>query len=1100
MIRPRCFAPLLVLLVLAVPLTAQLPVITNFGSPDAVPLPFGAQPTLVWDVADAERVEIGPGVGAVGPSGSVTVAAAGWVAVVGAGEAWRFSDTGDDLGPSDQLAAPTAWFHPAFDDSQWLTGATPLGYLNDTSSATTPTDQSRDLRYGPLPSEDPVHPNKWNDPANKFATYYFRKTFDVAASRLAEIRSLLVSLRRDDGAIAYLNGVEIIRHNLPAGTVRHDTLASAPAVGGNEFNTLFRTEVPAALLAMGKNVLAVEVHQAARNSSDIIMDARVDVLIAPGVQTILPRGSVWKYLDDGSDLGVGWRAPVFNDSAWSEGPGVLGYNNNTNNASGTAAGANTLASFGTDPANKPITIWFRKEFLVQDAASMIDFGLAANYDDGMVVYLNGVEIARAHMPAGPVQATTLALNHEGDYALPFLQPGTSIVLADAGTIAAALVEGPNMLAVQLHQAAANSSDASFNLAMVATDSQTLATRVLVPPFARWAYLDTGEDLGTHGDGGLNPNPWVTLAYDDSAWKRGHAEIGYGDPNDGRAPRTSLDHGPDLQSKTITAYFRRSVTIPNPSSFASYTLEVYRDDAAAVYINGSEVYRDPNLPADAAFDIRATSTVNATVSVVLPATVFQAGDNVVAVEVHQESPTSSDLFFDLALHGNTGGLASTFTLTGTNAAGTVTQHLTIPFAARPGSPVQLMTSLSGGVSGEPGWNHPAIWHDQRPPGMDRAYAVTGSFARVLATGEGPRHSVFAGGALTLGPRAILVHNGGDGVTATCPMLVLAGGEIQSSHNGAAGSLQWRRLAGTIQVASASSLNPSGPNRLLEIAAHLSGRGTLSVAGNVGADPNLPSGVVVSGNNTGFTGDWDVTTINFLPASATALGGTAAEPNTLRMRSGSVMVPQTAVTAPHTTAILNNTGGNNPARLALTHSLQFKSVVLLNTAMPNGTYSFASLSPSDQAFFLDGPGQLIIGENAPDDQDGDGLPDAWELTHFASLEFAAADDPDGDGYHNEAEFKLGTDPADGASQYRFTGPSVVEVAGAPAVRLVFPAQPAWVLQPQWTISLTHGQWLNLGPPLTGAASYVVDDTGAVTGGVPPFTSTSPRRFYRARLFVP
>ena len=39
------------------------------------------------------------------------------------------------------------------------------------------------------------------------------------------------------------------------------------------------------------------------------------------VNTLLvPRGAKWKYLDNGSDQGTAWRAPAFNDSAWSSGP------------------------------------------------------------------------------------------------------------------------------------------------------------------------------------------------------------------------------------------------------------------------------------------------------------------------------------------------------------------------------------------------------------------------------------------------------------------------------------------------------------------------------------------------------------------------------------------------------------------------------------------------------------------------------------------------------------------------------------------------------------------------------------------------------------
>lgn len=46
----------------------------------------------------------------------------------------------------------------------------------------------------------------------------------------------------------------------------------------------------------------------------------------------------------------------------------------------------------------------------------------------------------------------------------------------------------------------------------------------------------------------------------------------------------------------------------------------------------------------------------------------------------------------------------------------------------------------------------------------------------------------------------------------------------------------------------------------------------------------------------------------------------------------------------------------------------------------------------------------------DSDSDGLPDAWEMEHFGTLNYTAEDDPDGDGYTNMQEYSAGTDPED------------------------------------------------------------------------------------------
>src|SRR5262245_33908195 len=71
-------------------------------------------------------------------------------------------------------------------------------------------------------------------------------------------------------------------------------------------------------------------------------------------------GSIWKYLDNGSDQGTAWRAPGFNDGTWASGPAQLGYGD------GDEA---TIVSFGPDMANKYITTYFRRTFNVSNVSS-----------------------------------------------------------------------------------------------------------------------------------------------------------------------------------------------------------------------------------------------------------------------------------------------------------------------------------------------------------------------------------------------------------------------------------------------------------------------------------------------------------------------------------------------------------------------------------------------------------------------------------------------------------------------------------------------------------------------------------------------------------
>jgi hypothetical protein len=167
----------------------------------------------------------------------------GWIGVK-AGSVWRYSNDGTDLG--------TRWRETGFDDAAWASGAAPLGYGDGDETTVTRTGE-------------PPHP----------VTAYFRHSFVVPAD-LNPTR-LRVRLMRDDGAVVYLNGREILRSNMPRGDVEFGTLASDSTDDENEFRTFL---VEASGLVAGDNVLAVEVHQAAASSSDLGFDLELATLAA----------------------------------------------------------------------------------------------------------------------------------------------------------------------------------------------------------------------------------------------------------------------------------------------------------------------------------------------------------------------------------------------------------------------------------------------------------------------------------------------------------------------------------------------------------------------------------------------------------------------------------------------------------------------------------------------------------------------------------------------------------------------------------------------------------------------------------------------------
>jgi alkaline phosphatase len=157
----------------------------------------------------------------------------------------------------------------------------------------------------------------------------------------------------------------------------------------------------------------------------------------------------------------------------------------------------------------------------------------------------------------------------------------------------------------------------------------------------WRYNDSGADLGT---------AWRAAGYDESSWKSGPTQAGYGDGDE----RTVLTWGSNPNAKPITSYARRTfdagATIGDVKNLA---LRLLIDDAAVVYLNGTEIQRF-NLPTGT-----ITSTTRATTYIVgdgeslwrtytLPVGALRAGVNQLAVEIHQDAPSSSDTSFDLEL--------------------------------------------------------------------------------------------------------------------------------------------------------------------------------------------------------------------------------------------------------------------------------------------------------------------------------------------------------------------------------------------------------------------------------------------------------------------
>ena len=200
--------------------------------------------------------------------------------------------------------------------------------------------------------------------------------------------------------------------------------------------------------------------------------------------SLVQAGSVWKYLDNGTDQGTAWKETNFTDSAWASGPAQLGYGD------GDEA---TVVSYGPNSASKNITTYFRRSFQVTNLVTFTNLAVRLLRDDGAVVYLNGVEVFRSNLPDGAIGYQTLAVNAvSGTDESTFFTAPIPLGLLRAGT---------NVVAVEIHQADVTSSDSSFDLELLGNTGLFNSFNNLPAP---WINLDIGGP-GVRGAASVQTN-------------------------------------------------------------------------------------------------------------------------------------------------------------------------------------------------------------------------------------------------------------------------------------------------------------------------------------------------------------------------------------------------------------------------------------------------------------------------------------------------------------------------------------------------------------------------------------------------------------------
>ncbi len=265
-------------------------------------------------------------------------------------------------------------------------------------------------------------PSSWENAAQDAIENLFPTQTQTLASRL-----------RSRGLFPALDAPVLGQHG---GVIENGTLVDIQTSGGTIYYTLDGTDprLP---------------------GGAILSDAMI--LGGGGSSNVIGPNGEWDYLDIGQAPTEGWTGLDYDSAGWKTGNAPLGYGD---------SGMATTLDFGPQSNNKYSAYYFRREFEMDDPSALDRVTLNVVRDDGVAVYLNGVEIARDNLPAGNLNYDTQALSAAGG--------GDETLVREFDLPGELLRPGKNLLAAEVHQVSGSSSDLRFDAWLRSSVSMEIA--------------------------------------------------------------------------------------------------------------------------------------------------------------------------------------------------------------------------------------------------------------------------------------------------------------------------------------------------------------------------------------------------------------------------------------------------------------------------------------------------------------------------------------------------------------------------------------------------------------------------------------------------
>ena len=582
---------------------------------------------------------------------------------------WRFQQTTNFDG--------VAWQAPGFDDSGWPAGPGLL-YV-ETNPAVEP--RLTPLILGRM-------------------TYYFRTHFSYFGSRQG--LTLTFSNRIDDGAVFYLNGAEIQRVRLPLAPtmITYATTAGLPpgTSDATSFDVFSLSGSGLTNLAVGDNVLAVEVHQNSSSSSDIVFgcalstassETEVAIVRQPADATVLDGrpARFWVETSGTQPISYQW---------FKEGQPIAGAALATNLIGAVApADAGLYQVVASNLLNVVTSAPARLTVLEDHVAPQLLS--AVRYKSSNTVTVSFSESVEATSATNVANYDLRAIGQPLDR----LSPLSATLLGDGVVLLSIAPPAPGA-AYRLR--VTNVTDLSSARNPVPPDSvipvACVMDLVAINETTWWRYEASGAEVG---------EGWREPGYNDLGWSNGLALF---DGRRGTLPslpapcRTLLGlTNAAGTAQVVTYFFRTRFLFDGPLVRPVLRLWKICDDGAVFYLNGAEVLRT-RMPSNG--PITPSTWASASVSTasaeppltgpgwVIPASSLAAGENLLAVEVHQDGLTSPDVTFGAALEvtvNDTPAVLLSLPAMVPENAGTLTNRGLISLTAPPDSDLLVQFNCS-----------------------------------------------------------------------------------------------------------------------------------------------------------------------------------------------------------------------------------------------------------------------------------------------------------------------------------------------------------------------------------------------------------------------